>query len=144
MSETIYHDSYVTVWFHPQWRLVHHQVHQPLRGKPLRNALTAGLDCVRDRTATKWLSDDRLHYVIPSEDQEWANGTWFPAARDAGWRYWAIVTPKRAVAGLFIRRMADSFSSRGVETELFSTPEHAMAWVQSVGAPAESGGKDIE
>jgi hypothetical protein len=138
MSEIIYQHEQITVWHYPQWQMVHHQVHRALRGTPLREALQRGLDCLRDRGAIRWLSDDRLHYVPPPEDQQWADDVWFPAARDAGWKCWAIVKPERAVADLFIRRIAAACSARGIVTELFSDPDRAMDWLRSAPASLSS------
>jgi hypothetical protein len=132
MSEILYQHDHITVWYHPEWQTVHHQVHHPARGEVFRRALSAGVACIRAQGATKWLSDDRLHFVLPSDDQQWATEEWFPAARAAGWKYWAIAKPEKAVADLFLRRVAAGYSAQGVTTELFEDPDAGLAWLKSI------------
>ena len=91
--------------------------------------LLQGTAVLRHRGATKWLSDNRLVFVLPQEDQEWAETEWVPQTMKAGWRYWAIVRPESAVADLYIRRLAATRNATGVRTELFTTPEAGMDWL---------------
>jgi hypothetical protein len=125
----IHDDAWITIWHHPLLNIVHHRVHQPLRGEVFRGALLKGTETLERHHACKWLSDDRLHYVLPQADQEWASNVWFPATRQAGWRYWAVVKPELAVADLFMRRIAAGWNAAGVKTELFSTPEAGLKWL---------------
>jgi hypothetical protein len=127
--DIIHDDAWITIWHHPLHNIVHHKVHQPLRGEVFRRALLKGSETLERHHSSKWLSDDRLHFVLPQADQEWASDVWFPAARQAGWKYWAIVKPELAVADLYMRRIAAGWSAAGVKTELFSTPEAGLAWL---------------
>jgi hypothetical protein len=86
------------------------------------------------------LSDDRQHFVLPQEDQEWSTAVWFPATQQAGWKYWAIVKPESAVADLYLRRLAASWSAAGVAAELFATAEAGFLWLKDIdqGTPSSS------
>jgi len=128
-AEIIHENEWVTLWYHAEARVVHHRFHKAIRGEAFRFALLQGTHLLKHRGATKWLSDDRLVFVLPQADQEWADTEWFPQTIRAGWKYWAIARPERAVADLYIRRLAATRSAAGVKTELFTTPEDGMDWL---------------
>jgi hypothetical protein len=130
--EVVLDNEWITIWYHPVTKIVHHQVHKALRGQTFRTAIGTGTDTLRKHGATKWLSDDRQHYVLPREDQEWSTNVWFPATQQAGWKYWAIVKPERAVADLYLRRLAAGWSAAGVVTELFTKAEAGFLWLKGV------------
>jgi hypothetical protein len=128
-AEIIHESEWVTLWYHSEVKVVHHRFHKAIRGEAFRTALLQGTALLQHRGATKWLSDDRLVFVLPQADQEWADREWFPQTMKAGWKYWAIARPERAVADLYIRRVAANRSAAGVKTELFGTPEAGMDWL---------------
>ncbi len=130
--EVIHENEWVTLWYHPEFKVVHHKFHKPIRGEPFRSFLQRGTALLLSRGAKKWLSDDRLHFILPQEDQEWGETEWFPQTLKAGWRYWAIAKPEKAVADLYMRRLASNWSAAGVRTELFIAPEAGMAWLTSL------------
>src|SRR5262245_13897951 len=80
----------ITVWAYPEKRLIHHEMRQFCLGDEFRNGLNRGLEALELYRATKWLSDDRANSVLP-EDEEWARRDWFPRAKAAGWKHWAMV-----------------------------------------------------
>lgn len=137
--EVIHESEWITVWYHPDVKVVHHQFHKAIRGEAFRSALLAGTAVLLKHGAKKWLSDDRFVFILTQEDQEWAQREWFPRTSRAGWRYWAIAKPEKAVVDLFMRRMAAGYSAAGVETELFTTPEAAMAWLIGRGGGETAG-----
>jgi len=128
-AEVIHDSEWITVWYHADLKVVHHRFHKAIRGAAFRTALLQGTAALRQRGATKWLSDNRLVFILPQEDQEWADTEWFPQTMKAGWKYWAIVRPEKAAADLYIRRVAATRSAAGVKTELFTTPEAGMDWL---------------
>jgi hypothetical protein len=129
--EIIHENEWVTLWYHAEAKVVHHRFHKAIRGEAFRSVLLRGTALLLERGAKKWLSDDRLVFVLPQQDQEWADAEWFPQALEAGWRFWAIAKPEKAVADLYIRRLAANRSAAGVRTELFTTPEAGMNWLRS-------------
>jgi hypothetical protein len=135
-SEVIHDSEWITVWYHPDGKIIHHRFHKAIRGEAFRSALLAGTAVLLKHRAKKWLSDDRLVFILPQEDQEWAQSEWFPRTLGAGWQYWAIAKPEKAVVDLYIRRLAATYSAAGVLTELFTTPEAGMAWLLSQGNEA--------
>jgi len=129
--EVIHHSEWITVWYHADVKVVHHRFHKAIRGEPFRSALTTGTAVLLKQRASKWLSDDRFVFILPQEDQEWAQTQWFPQTLKAGWKYWAIAKPEKAVVDLFLRRLAANYSAAGVQTELFTTPEAGLQWLAS-------------
>jgi hypothetical protein len=127
--EVIHDSEWVTVWYHPNAKVVHHRFHKALRGEAFRSALLAGTAVLLQHGAQKWLSDDRLVFILPQEDQEWAKNEWFPQTLKAGWKYWAIAKSEKAVVDLYLRRLAASYSAAGVRTELFTTPDEGLQWL---------------
>jgi hypothetical protein len=143
--EVVLDNEWITMWYHPLPKIVHHEIHKAIRGQAFRSAITKGTETLLKHRASKWLSDDRLHFVLPQEDQEWSTAVWFPATQQAGWKYWAIVKPERAVADLFLRRLAAGWSASGVATELFTKPEAGFQWLKGIdeGAPASSASSPV-
>jgi hypothetical protein len=137
-AEVVLDNQWITIWYHPVPKIVHHQVHKALRGQAFRSAINKGTETLQKYGATKWLSDDRHHYVLPREDQEWSTAVWFPATQQAGWKYWAIVKPERAVADLYLRRLAAGWSAAGVVTELFTKAEAGFLWLRDINSGTAS------
>jgi hypothetical protein len=131
--EVIHDSEWVTVWYHPEAKVVHHKFHKALRGEAFRSALLAGSAVLAQRGAKKWLSDNRLVFILPQDDQEWAKTVWFPQTLKMGWKYWAITKSEKAVVDLYLRRLAAGYSAAGVLTELFDLPEEGLAWLAKQG-----------
>lgn len=131
-KDVVLDNEWITIWYHPGPKIVHHEVHKAIRGQAFRTAISTGTETLRKHGATKWLSDDRQHFVLPQEDQEWSTAVWFPATQQAGWKYWAIVKPESAVADLYLRRLAAGWSAAGVGTELFTSAETGFLWLKEI------------
>jgi hypothetical protein len=90
-----------------------------------------GTEGMRKYKATKWLSDDRNNPVLAQSDLDWGQRIWFPATLQAGWKYWAIVQPKAALANMIMHDLEKQYSQYGVETKFFDDPDTAMQWLES-------------
>jgi hypothetical protein len=121
----------ITIWYHPETKIVHHQMHQYTHGQAFRDALTAGAEAMKKHRATKWLSDDRKNPVLTADDQKWATDYWQPQVIKAGWKYWAIVQPERLLAKARMDLLAEKFTKLGVEVKMFGDPQEAMKWLTS-------------
>lgn len=122
----------ITVWYHERRQIVHHRVNRPILTEELpviQKAFTSGSDVMRKYRANKWLSDDRLQLVMPTEIQDWCQNTWFPATRRLGWSVWAIVQPESAVARLFIGRLLVNVLADGMRAQAFNDVSSAMVWL---------------
>ena len=122
----------VTLWYHPEEKIVHHQIHKYAYGEEFRRVLVLGVETLKKNGACKWLSDDRSHKAIPKEDIDWGRNEWTGMAIKAGWKYWAIVPPTSAVGKMSYERMIEEYRSLGVDVSVFDDAEQAMEWLKSV------------
>jgi hypothetical protein len=133
MSKTTIIDTeYVTLWYYPESKIVHHVFHKYIYGEEFRNVLLKGLEIFKQNSAQKWLSDDRKNSALPKEDGEWSVNEWAPKVIDAGWKYWAIVMPDKTVGQLNMQRFIDSYKEQGVTIQIFDDPAEALKWLDNV------------
>ncbi len=133
MSETAVLDNeYMTVWYDPDFKIVHHQIHKFIFGQPLREGLMKGTELLKKNTAHKWLSDDRNNGALPKEDSDWAQAEWFPQTRAAGWKYWALVQPEKVIGQMNMKHFTKLYADQGITVKVFSDPVQARKWLESV------------
>ncbi len=133
MSETIVVDNeYITLRYIPEKSLIYHTIHKPVAGQPLRDAINAGTEVLKENGATKWLSDDRKNGPLSREDAEWGFKDWNRRAIAAGWKYWAVVVPEQAVAAGSLAPTIQDLFNLGVRTQVFVTVEEAMEWLDEM------------
>jgi hypothetical protein len=129
---TVIDDEYVTLWYHPEEKVVHHKIHRFLVPGVFEKLLSAGAQLLEAHGASKWLSDDRMNVVVSPEDLEWSDTVWAPRVLKAGFKHWAIVVPSQAVAELQMKALRAKRRKQGLEVEMFESVEQAMAWLKSV------------
>jgi hypothetical protein len=130
MSQIVLYDTpYATMWFHPEAKVVHHQVHKFIFGDEFYKFLLSGTEAMKKYKARKWLSDDRAVTVIRPEDMEWGIKNWIPPTVAAGWKYWAIVQPAKALAQMNLEGLSQQYATFGIESKFFSDPDEAMKWL---------------
>ncbi|MEW8428615.1 MAG: BtrH N-terminal domain-containing protein, partial [gamma proteobacterium symbiont of Ctena orbiculata] len=96
-----------------------------------RSVLMAGLELMREEGVRKWLSDDRNNSILSAEDSAWSQDYWLPRALEAGWKYWAVLPPRKARGRINMERLME-FVGLGtrVEIQLFSDPDAAWQWLK--------------
>jgi len=87
---------------------------------------------MQQQRALAWLSDDRVNGPLPHDDEEWAATHWFQQTKAAGWKYWAMVLPERAVGKLNVKRLIELCRKRGIEAQTFVEPDPARDWLRSL------------
>ena len=127
---TIIDNACVTLWYHPDKKIVHHQIHKFITGDQFKEFLLAGMDVLIKNKAKKWLSDDQSNSVLKKEDVDWGNQNWFPPTVRAGWKYWAIVEPHKVLAQVRLEELVDHFAKAGVTSKFFNDSNQAMAWLE--------------
>ncbi len=127
---TILDNEFVSVWFHPESKIIHHQFKRFVHGENLRNALTKGAETMEEFLATKWLSDDRGNTALPPDDEQWAQTIWAPRVMKAGWKHWALVQPVKVVGQMNVKRFAETYAALGINAKIFSDPDEALAWLE--------------
>lgn len=138
-SINVVDNDYLTLWYHPDKKIIHHKV-KPLsppftqRYRELfRIGLLAGVDLMRDHNARKWLSDDRDSLPLPTQDVEWGERIWAPKAIITGWRYWAMVVPKDLVGQISSSNIITKFSGMGIVVKIHGAVDDAIEWLDKCG-----------
>ncbi len=126
---TVYESPSVVVWYHPDSKIVHHQIKKFAFGKEFRDFLMAGTAAMAKNKATKWLSDDRSNTALAKEDTEWGQVEWFPKTLAAGWKHWAIVQPEKTLGKMAMERLVKDYLAAGVNAKFFSDVDEAMKWL---------------
>jgi hypothetical protein len=140
MPQPVYKNDSAVLYYHPVEKIVHHEIlHRPTT-KEFKELLMEGYEVLRRNRAVKWLSDDRQHTVLAEEDEKWAQAVWFPLVQKAGWLFWAVVNPAKAVGQLQMKHNADFMRIGGVTVNIVSTPEEAMEWLKKVDRPGKKAG----
>jgi hypothetical protein len=127
---TILENAQMTVWYYSDKKIIHHQMHQFAYGDNFRDGLVAGLETLKKYGANKWLSDDRKNPVLRKEDIEWSQAHWTVPMIQAGWKYWAIVQPEKAIAKMNMEKLAKFYEDKGVKVEFFTDPDNALKWLE--------------
>lgn len=122
----------ISVWVYPDKKIVHHQMKGYCHGADFREALSKGLEALREHQATKWLSDDRLNGgQLPADDEVWATQTWFPATKAAGWLHWAVVQPAKVLAQVNVQRYITMYEELGINARMFTDADEAFTWLDA-------------
>ena len=132
MSPIIIIDNdYITVQYLPDKKIIQHTIHKPIDGQPLKDALNAGTEALKQYGACKWLSDDRKNGPLPQEMVEWGFNDWDARTIAAGWKYWADVVPQEmASAGTMIPVIQILFDM-GLRMMVFTDLDKAIEWLDS-------------
>lgn len=129
---TVLETPRVSLWYHPEDKIVHHSVQKFLFGDEFHDFITKVIELMETHHATKWLSNDESNTVLRKEDMDWGHSNWFPQAVAAGWKYWAIVQPKAIFAKKSMEALADQCSKSGIVAKFFTTEDEAWKWLVSL------------
>jgi hypothetical protein len=129
-TQVIIDNPYVTMWYYPEKKILHHKIHKFIFGDQFQEMLLSGTEVLRKNLAQKWLSDDRNNSVLKQEDLEWSEAQWAPLTAKAGWKYWAIVQPDKVLGQLAMQRLTDKYAPLGVTAKVFTDPAAAMSWLE--------------
>jgi hypothetical protein len=133
MRETIIDKSRMSLFYHPLEKIVHHQMHQYPGLELLQEILMRGLELIREKGATKWLSDDRKGGALPKSHHEWGERVWAPQVIAAGWKYWGLVLQNDLLHTANMQKLAQLYASQGVSVQVFSDDEEAFRWLRLQG-----------
>ena len=128
----IFDDSFVTLLYYPESKIVHHEFHQTVQGQVYRNVLNRGLEVFRQHDAHKWLSDDRNNAALTDADTYWAKTNWFPRVVEAGWQSWAVIMPDEVLAALNLKEFVESYRPFGLQVMVFNDPQSGMDWLEKL------------
>ncbi len=131
-AQVLIDNPYVTLWYHPEAKIVHHQMHRFIVESVFREFLQAGTQAMKQHGGCKWLSDDRKNPVLAQSLHDWAREHWFPQTREAGWKYWAIVAPREELGQWTMQRAVDEYRALGITAKYFDDPDEALRWLHGV------------
>jgi hypothetical protein len=129
--DTIIDNDYVTLWFYPETRIVHHQMKRFVVLERFQEFLTTGARLLREHGGCKWLSDDRNNPVLAPDLRAWSTEHWVPPTIAAGWKYWAILAPEKDIGLWSMRRAVDEIGRQGVKAHYFLEVDEALRWLES-------------
>ena len=129
---TIIDTDYATLWYHPDTKIVHHQMHRFTYGEQFRQVLEKGLEIFQQYGAQKWLSDDRKNSALPAADAEWGLHDWNPRVFASGWKYWAIVMPDKVAGQSNMDWLLRENIQNGLTVKVFDDADEALHWLESV------------
>jgi hypothetical protein len=125
-------NEYVSLQYHPGKKIVHHELKQWVPTEPFREALTKEAELFEKYGAQKLLSDDRGNGALYRDAEEWATNVWGPRAINAGWQYWAIVMPEKALGKMNMRSIISMYAEKGITVQTFANTDEAMHWLESL------------
>jgi hypothetical protein len=121
-------------WLLIKWDSENKCVHSVWKGfansAEFRAALMKGLQAVRDRQATGYVSDTRMIKVIVHEDQKWANETVIPAMAAAGLRRMAMVIATSGLGKITVEEIVKMVDNKPLLMRTFNAVTPALKWVR--------------
>lgn len=128
---TIIDNEYASLWYYPETKIVHHKIKKYIYGEQLQNLLNKGTELLKKNGAEKWLSDDRNNNALRPQDSEWSDNVWFPNTVKAGWKYWALVQPKKTIGQMNMKKRTGFVTNGGVTAKVFDNPDEAIKWLEN-------------
>ena len=128
---TILDTAKVTLWYHPEEKIVHHRIHKFIYGEEFYHLLLTGTDLIKKHGARKWLSEIGNEVLLRPEDLEWGKANWFPQTIAAGWKYWGIVQPKAVFVQLDLDPLVKQYAEAGINVKFFIDEDKAWEWLVS-------------
>lgn len=129
---TVIDKEYATLWYYPEYKIVHHVYHKFIHGQPFRDVLETGLRLFEENGGGKWLSDDRKNSALPTEDLTWSTQEWSPRCLAAGWKAWAIIMPDKVAGQMTMNRILKQYIDVGFQVRVFDDVDEAFEWLKSV------------
>lgn len=128
---SVIENEHFALYYYPEEKVVHHVIHKPITGPQFRELLNCGTELLREKQATKWLSDDRNNSSLSTEDTEWGLTDWITETEAAGWKYWALIVPDGPDAQMSMTRSIQGISQHGVRIMVFTDQDEAWNWLVS-------------
>jgi len=129
-AETILVADGFVLRYHSLYKIVHHEFRRFVHGDEFHEVLEQGLTLLKRHGAMKWLSDDRNNGALKPADAQWSSEDWAPRAMAAGWKYWAVVLPKKVFGQTNMRRFVEGSAQFGRIAQAFDEPTPAMSWLR--------------
>jgi len=131
VKEVLIENDIVSLWYYPEKKIIYHSIHKFLYGDLFQEVMLKGLDYFEKKGCQKWLSDDRSNSVLRKQDTAWGEINWKPRMIKAGWKYWALLLPDRAIGKLSMKGLIEEYKELGVVVEIFDNIDQGFKWLDS-------------
>lgn len=129
--QTVIDNDYASLKVYPDKKIVHHEFKKFFFGDNFKNFMMDAADVFIKHACNKWLSDDRGNSAIRQEDLQWAQENWEPKILKAGWKYWAIIMPEKAIGQMNMKKIIERYKQKGIIVNAFSSTEAALSWLEA-------------
>jgi hypothetical protein len=120
-------------WLSVRWDPEHHCVYAEFRtfanSTEFRAGTTKIIEAIRERHATRLISDNRKLEGVVYEDQLWLRDTWVPLAVAAGVQRIAVVVAHQGLGKIATEEIIGLFGETEFMTRTFESVPDAQKWV---------------
>lgn len=99
-------------------------------GDDFRTACSKALELAKSKNAIKWYSDTTQLGALKDDDTAWFMENIVKGMLEAGIKQQALIIPASVISKMSLNRASESAEEIGLETQYFSEPEKAMAWLK--------------
>jgi hypothetical protein len=121
-------EPWLTIWWDSSRKCVHGQWKAFATSAELRAGLMKGLEAIKQKRATAYVSDTRAIKLIVQKDQAWLQDTWIPLAMAAGLKRVAVVTGAPGLGKTTVMEIVKEVDDESFLRN-FDTLSEAFAWV---------------
>jgi hypothetical protein len=131
-TEVIFDSPNVTLWYHPDSKIIHHKIYNFTLNEEFRSFISLASKTLSEKGATKWLSEDQSLLMLEKGNSDFSNVAWPKKTIEAGWKYWALVQPKNIISQINMENIVKHFNSLGVTAKFFTEVDEAFQWLESL------------
>lgn len=103
-----------------------------VQGEAHKNGSLKIVELLKQKKATKLLTDTRQSKVLGLAEQKWVNEVWVPMLKAAGTRYTATILPQNVIAQMSINAIAKTNKDvTDLENGYFGSLEEAQNWLRT-------------
>ena len=118
-TTTVLDNEFLTMWYYPEDKIVHHKFHKFVFGQAFRDGLWPGADIFEKNKAQKWLSTIGRTSALERRIQTGRRRNGSRALKKARWKYWALVMPAKAIGQMNMQRFVKTYSDQGLTVKVF-------------------------
>jgi hypothetical protein len=121
-------------WLLMRWDPTHKCIHSEWKGfansAEFRDGVMRGVQAIRERHATRYVSDTRKVKVVVREDQIWAYDVAAPLMAAAGLKRMAVVTAHTGLGRLTVEDVVRMVDDKVLLVRTFDSVAEAVTWVK--------------
>jgi hypothetical protein len=130
MSSDVYSDE---PWLSIRWDVERRCVYAEFKGfatsVEFRASTRKLIDAIRDKHATRLISDNRKLEALSDNDQLWLRDEWTPLAVKAGLKRIAVVLAPTGLGRFASENVLSQIGNIKFVTHTFDSPNEALKWI---------------